>query len=74
MAVYDGKKIKQEKDRLDNFNELKNGISSLDKNKELNKYFLAYIHIIDMEKELDDNKKELDRYRNFFSIMKMLIP
>jgi hypothetical protein len=74
MAIYDhGDAIKKNK-AADKYTELKKFITSQDDNGILNDYYIAHDHLIDMEREIKKQKEQLNEYRNFFSIMRKLIP
>lgn len=74
MACYDhGEAIRKNKCE-DKYNELKKFITSQDENGILNEYYMAYDHLIDMEKEIKKQKEQINEYRTFFSLMQKLTP
>jgi 4-hydroxyphenylpyruvate dioxygenase-like putative hemolysin len=74
MTYYEQGYVFRKKECANKYVELKNHITSKDKNGKLNKWFLAYEHIIDLEKQLEQQKKQIEEYRVFFSLMRNLLP
>ncbi len=74
MAYYDhGEAMKAKEDEI-KYIELKNFISSPNDKGEISEWFHAYRHIVRMEHELEENKKKLKEYQNFFEMLEKLIP
>jgi hypothetical protein len=64
----------KKKECADKYNELKKHITSKDEGGKLNEWFLAYEHIIDLEYRLEQQKKQIEEYQSFFSLMQKLLP
>jgi len=71
MAYYDRCKLKRKLECEDNFIELKKYITSED---ERGKWFLAHEYIINMEQELEKQSAQIEKYKEFFSLMRELLP
>ena len=74
MAYLDMGAAIREKAIADKYDELKKHIRSLDENGKVNEWFLAYEHIIHLENELEEKKKQIEEYRSFFSLLRKLLP
>ena len=74
MAYYDHGAAIRKKECADKYAELKKHITSKDDNGKLNEWFLAHEHIVDLEIQLEKQKKQIKEYQNFFSLMRKLLP
>ena len=74
MAYYDHGAAMRKKECADKYAELKKHIISKDENGKLNEWFLAHKHILDLENQLEEQKKQIEEYRSFFSLMRKLLP
>ena len=74
MAYLDMGAAIREKAIADKYDELKKHIRSLDENGKVNEWFLAYEHMIHLENELEQKKKQIEEYRSFFSLLRKLTP
>lgn len=74
MAYFDHQKAKAIKDAEDKFNELKKHITSKDGEGKLNEFFLASVHINDMENKLKEQEGRLLEYQHFFAKLQKLLP
>lgn len=73
MAYYDHVAAMRKKECADKYTELKKYITSKDDGK-LNEWFLAHEHIVDLENQLEQQKKQIEEYQSFFSLMRKLLP
>lgn len=64
----------QDDARKENYEKLKALISSKDSNDKMNEFYQAYMHIAIMEHQLEQQKKEITQYRNFFANLSALLP
>lgn len=74
MAYYDHGKAMRKKECADKYAELKNYITSKDESGKLNEWFLAHEHIVYLETQLEEQKKQIEEYRSFFSLLRKLLP
>lgn len=74
MAYYDNGAEMRKKECADKYAELKKQITSNDENGKLNEWFLAHEHIVDLESKLQQQEKQIEEYRSFFSLMRKLLP
>jgi hypothetical protein len=74
MAYYDHVAAMKKKECVDKYTELKKYITSKDENGKLNEWFLAHEHIVDLENKLEEQEKQIEEYRSFFSLMQKLLP
>lgn len=74
MAYLDMGAAIREKAIADKYDELKKHIRSLDENGKVNEWFLAYEHMIRLENELKEKKKQIEEYQSFFSLLRKLTP
>jgi chromosome segregation ATPase len=74
MAYYDHGAAMRKKECADKYAELKKHITSKDENGKLNEWFLAHEHIVDLESKLQQQEKQIEEYRSFFSLMRKLLP
>ena len=74
MAYFDHAAANRKKAISDKYDELKKHICSLDENGKVNEWFLAYDHMIHLENELEEKKKQIEEYRSFFSLLRKLLP
>ena len=74
MAYYDNGTAMRKKECANKYAELKKHITSKDESGKLNEWFLAHEHIVDLENELEEQKKQIEEYRSFFSLMWKLLP
>jgi uncharacterized protein YydD (DUF2326 family) len=74
MAYLDMGAANRKKAIADKYDELKKHIRSLDENGKVNEWFLAYEHIIHLENELKEKKKQIEEYQSFFSLLRKLLP
>jgi chromosome segregation ATPase len=74
MAYYDHGAAMRKKECADKYAELKKYITSKDKSGKLNEWFLAHEHIVDLESKLQEQEKQIEEYRSFFSLMRKLLP
>ena len=74
MAYFDHAAANRNKAIADKYDELKKHIRSLDENGKVNEWFLAYEHMIHLENELEQKKKQIEEYRSFFSLLRKLLP
>ena len=64
----------RKKECADKYDELKKHITSKDENGKLNEWFLAHKHMADLENKLQEQEKQIEEYRSFFSFMRKLLP
>jgi len=64
----------QDDARKENYEKLKSFIKSQDEDGKINEYYQAYMHMIVMEKTIEDQKKEISRYKSFFATLSALLP
>jgi hypothetical protein len=74
MAYYDHGAAMRKKECADKYAELKKHIISKDENGKLNEWFLAHEHIVYLENKLQQQEKQIEEYRSFFSLMRNLLP
>lgn len=74
MAYYDHGAVMRKKECAEKYVELKKHITSKDENGKLSEWFLAHEHIVDLEHQLEQQKKQIEEYQNFFSLMRKLLP
>lgn len=74
MAYYDSEAAMRKKKCNDKYVELKKHITSKDENGKLNEWFLAHEHIVTLESKLQQQEKQIEEYRSFFSLMQKLLP
>ncbi len=74
MAYYDHGEAMRKKECADKYAELIKHITSKDENGKLNEWFLAHEHIVDLESKLQQQEKQIEEYRSFFSLMRKLLP
>lgn len=74
MAYYDYGEAMRKKECADKYAELKKHITSKDESGKLNEWFLAHEHIVELESKLQEQEKQIDEYRSFFSLMRKLLP
>lgn len=72
MAYFDHGAAARQKERADKYEDLKKQMSS--KDGELKEWILAHQHIVGLENELEQSKKQIEEYRNFFSTLQSLLP
>ncbi len=66
MALYDHQEAHRNQERREAYVDMKNHLSVTNVH--------AYMFLVDMEKELEETKKELTEHRNFFSLLRKLLP
>lgn len=74
MAYYDHEAAMRKKESANKYAELKKHITSKYPNGELNEWFLAHQHLVDLENKLEKQKTQIEEYRKFFSLMRKLLP
>lgn len=74
MAYYDHGEALRIKERAEKYEELKKFISSKDENGKINEWVLAHNHIVSLEQEMEEQKKQIEEYEKFFSMMQSLLP
>ena len=74
MAYYDHGTAMRKKKCADKYDDLKKHITSKDESGKLNEWFLAHEHIVDLENQLEEKKRQIEEYRSFFSLMRKLLP
>lgn len=74
MAYFDHQAAARQKERADKYDELKKYITSKDENGKMSEWILAHQHIVDLENELEQSKKQIEEYQNFFSTLQSLLP
>lgn len=74
MAYYDHMLINRKKECADKYFELKKHITSKDETGKFNEWFLAHQHMLDLEKQLEEQERLINEYQSFFSMMKKLLP
>ena len=74
MAYYDHEAAMRKKECADKYDELKKHITSKDENGKLNEWFLAHEHIVELESKLQEQEKQIEEYRSFFSLLRKLLP
>lgn len=73
MAYYDHGAAMKRKECADKYEELKTHITSKDENDQLNEWFLAHEHMIVLENQIEEQKMQIEEYRNFFSLMRKFL-
>ena len=71
---YDRHKASKIKKNAEKFEELKKFISSRDENLNVSEWSPALDHILSMEMKISEQKKQLEKYQSFFSLMRELLP
>lgn len=71
---YNAMEANREKAREENYNKLKELIRSQDEDGKINEYYQAYLYMITMENKIESQKKDLDKFRSFFSALFELLP
>ena len=71
---YDRHKASKIKKNAEKFEELKKFISSRDENLNVSEWSPALDHILSMEMKISEQKKQLEKYQSFFSLMRQLLP
>lgn len=66
MAYFDHQEAHRNQERREAYVKLKNELSVTNR--------LAYEYLVNMEKEQEEEKKELAEHRNFFSLLRKLLP
>lgn len=74
MAYYNHGAAMRKKECADKYAELKKHITSKDESGKLNEWFLAHEHIVELESKLQEQEKQIEEYRSFFSLMRKLLP
>lgn len=74
MAYYNHGAAIRKKECADKYAALKKHITSKDENGKLNEWFLAHEHIVDLENQLEQQKKQIEEYQSFFSLLRKLLP
>lgn len=74
MAYYDHRVAMRKKECADKYAELKKHITSKDESGKLNEWFLAHEHIVELESKLQEQEKQIEEYRSFFSLLRKLLP
>ena len=74
MAYYDHGAAIRKKECADKYDELKKHITSKDESGKMNEWFLAHEHIVYLESKLQQQEKQIEEYRSFFSLMRKLLP
>ena len=64
----------RKKECADKYDELKKHITSKDESGKLNEWFLAHEHIVELESKLQEQEKQIEEYRSFFSLLRKLLP
>ena len=72
MAYYDYGTAMKKKACANKYDELKKYITSKDKNGQLNEWFLAHEHIVDLEHQLKNQQSQIEKYQSFFSLLRKL--
>lgn len=68
MAYYNHITANRRKQCSDKYDELIKYITTKD-----NEWSLAYEHILELEYQLEQQKKQIEEYQNFFTLMKKLL-
>lgn len=71
---YNRHKASKIKKNAEKFEELKKFISSRDENLNVSEWSPALDHILSMEMKISEQKKQLEKYQSFFSLMRQLLP
>ncbi len=74
MAYLDWEQANSRKAAEEKFIELKKLITSMDGENKLHEFFLASVHIKDMEDKLKEQEGRLLKYQDFFATLKGLLP
>ena len=74
MAYYDRIAAARKKESADKYAELKEYITSKDDSGKICEWFLALEHMTDLENQISEQKKQINEYRDFFSLLKNLLP
>jgi chromosome segregation ATPase len=74
MAYYNPSLGLNNKLSLDKYLELKKYITSRDEVGKLNEWYMASEHMTNLENKLKKQEEEINEYKNFFSLMKKLLP
>lgn len=73
-AFYDHAKSSRKESQKEAYENLKKSLMEKDENEKLNPFTGAYFHMLDMERRIEKQEKELSKYRDFFSSLKDLLP
>lgn len=74
MAYLDNTTVLRKKQCAEKYEHLKKHITSKDDNMKLNEWFLAHEHMVDLETQLVQYKKQVEEYQKFFKMMSSLLP
>jgi len=74
MAYFDHGEAMRKKECADKYAELKKHITSKDESGKMNEWFLAHEHIVDLEYQVEQQKKQIEEYQSFFSLLRKLLP
>ena len=72
--LYDHGSARKKQIEKENYEALKKFIISSNENEQFGEWFPAWIHIDNLEKEIEELKKENAEYKSFFSFLKKLLP
>jgi len=74
MTYYDHGASMRKKECADKYAELKEHITSKNESGKLNEWFLAHEHMVHLDSQLEQQKKQIEEYISFFSLMRKLLP
>ena len=74
MAYFDQGAADFKQECSKKYEELKKFITSKDENQKVNEWFFAHSHILSMEATIKKQEEEIKKYKEFFLLMKGLMP
>ena len=74
MAYLDHQAEARRRERAEKYEELKKYITSKDENGKMSEWILAHQHLVGLENELEQSKKQIEEYQSFFSTLQNLLP
>jgi hypothetical protein len=73
MAYYDHSKAMHYQECADMYKKLKKHITSKQDGK-INEWYLASLHMNELEKQIEAQKEQIKEYKDFFKLMQKLLP
>ena len=74
MAILDHFEAARYKARKENFEKFMALAESQDKNGKINEWFQAHEYIVEMERKIEEQKKQLQEYQSCFNLIGKFIP
>ena len=74
MAHIDWSEQERKKVSLQKYNDLKKHITTLTPNGGVNEFYKASEYMTEMENKIKKQEEKINQYRNFFYLLKSLLP